>query len=86
MLLYTIIGNSDNLNIYLAFGMNNSFGTKDMENGLYLPYSELYCKDMLLKCFVICLSDIRNIRFNKSDSKHSVNGKEVLYVPQDNLK
>lgn len=59
---------------------------KNAENGLYLTYSELYCKDMLSKRFVIRLSDIRSIRFDKSDSKLSINGKEVLYVPQDNLK
>lgn len=59
---------------------------KNAENGLYLTYSELYCKDMLSKRFVIRLSEIRSIRFDKSDSKLSINGKEVLYVPQDNLK
>lgn len=59
---------------------------KNAENGLYLTYSELYCKDMLSKRFMIRLSDIRSIRFDKSDSKLSINGKEVLYVPQDNLK
>ena len=59
---------------------------KNAENGLYLTYSELYCKDMLSKRFVIRLSDIRSIRFDKSDSKLSINGKEVLFVPQDNLK
>ncbi|WP_179988786.1 MULTISPECIES: dynamin family protein [unclassified Acinetobacter] len=59
---------------------------KNAENGLYLTYSELYCKDILSKRFVIRLSDIRSIRFDKSDSKLSINGKEVLYVPQDNLK
>lgn len=59
---------------------------KNAENGLYLTYSELYCKDMLSKRFVIRLSDIRSIRFDKSDSKLSINGTEVLYVPQDNLK
>ena len=59
---------------------------KNAENGLYLTYSELYCKDMLSKRFVIRLSEIRGIRFDKSDSKLSINGKEVLYVPQDNLK
>ena len=41
---------------------------------------------MLSKRFVIRLSDIRSIRFDKSDSKLSINGKEVLFVPQDNLK
>ena len=59
---------------------------KNAENGLYLTYSELYCKDMLSKRFVIRLSDIRSIRFDKSDSKLNINGTEVLYVPQDNLK
>ena len=59
---------------------------KNAENGLYLTYSELYCKDMLSKRFVIRLSDIRSIHFDKSDSKLSINGKEVLFVPQDNLK
>lgn len=59
---------------------------KNAENGLYLTYSELYCKDMLSKRFVIRLSDIRSIRFDKSDSKLSINGKEVLFIPQDNLK
>src|SRR5690606_24377168 len=59
---------------------------KNAENGLYLTYSELYCKDMLSKRFMIRLSDIRSIRFDKSDSKLSINGKEVLFVPQDNLK
>lgn len=59
---------------------------KNAENGLYLTYSELYCKDMLSKRFVIRLSDIRSIRFDKSDSKLSINGTEVLYVPQDILK
>lgn len=59
---------------------------KNAENGLYLTYSELYCKDMLSKRFMIRLNDIRSIRFDKSDSKLSINGKEVLYVPQDNLK
>lgn len=59
---------------------------KNAEHGLYLTYSELYCKDMLSKRFVIRLSDIRSIRFDKSDSKLTVNGKEVLFVPQDNLK
>lgn len=59
---------------------------KNAENGLYLTYSELYCKDMLSKRFFIRLHDIQSIRFDKSDSKLSINGKEVLYVPQDNLK
>ena len=59
---------------------------KNAENGLYLTYSELYCKDMLSKRFMIRLSDIRSIRFDNNDSKLSINGKEVLYVPQDNLK
>lgn len=59
---------------------------KNAENGLYLTYSELYCKDMLSKRFVIRLSDIRSIRFDNSNSKLSINGKEVLYVPQDSLK
>lgn len=59
---------------------------KNAEHGLYLTYSELYCKDMLSKRFVIRLSDIRSIRFDKSDSKLTVNGKEILFVPQDNLK
>lgn len=59
---------------------------KNAENGLYLTYSELYCKDMLSKRFFIRLNDIQSIRFDKSDSKLSINGKEVLYVPQDNLK
>lgn len=59
---------------------------KNAEHGLYLTYSELYCKDMLSKRFVIRLSDIRSIRFDKSESKLTVNGKEVLFVPQDNLK
>lgn len=59
---------------------------KNAENGLYLTYLELYCKDMLSKRFVIRLSDIRSIRFDNSDSKLSINGTEVLYVPQDNLK
>ena len=53
---------------------------------MYLTYSELYCKDMLSKRFFIRLHDIQSIRFDKSDSKLSINGKEVLYVPQDNLK
>lgn len=59
---------------------------KNAENGLYLTYSELYCKDMLSKRFFIRLHDIQSIRFDKSDSKLSINGNEVLYVPQDNLK
>lgn len=59
---------------------------KNAENGLYLTYSELYCKDMLSKRFVIRLSDIRSIRFDQNDSKLNINGTEVLYVPQDNLK
>ncbi|MFH7806611.1 dynamin family protein [Acinetobacter sp. BSP-53] len=59
---------------------------KNAENGLYLTYSELYCKDMLSKRFFIRLNDIQSIRFDKSDSKLSINGKEVLYVPQENLK
>lgn len=59
---------------------------KNAENGLYLTYSELYCKDMLSKRFMIRLSDIRSIHFDKSDSKLSINGKEVLFIPQDNLK
>ena len=59
---------------------------KNAENGLYLTYSELYCKDMLSKRFFIRLHDIQSIRFDKSDSKLSINGKEVLYVPQENLK
>ena len=80
------ISNSDILNIYLIFGISNAFWTKDVKNGLYLPSSELYCKDMLSKCFVICLSNVWSIRFDKSDSKPSINGKEVLYIPQDNLK
>ncbi|WP_336148156.1 hypothetical protein [Acinetobacter soli] len=41
---------------------------------------------MLSKHFFIRLHDIQSIRFDKSDSKLSINGKEVLYVPQDNLK
>lgn len=41
---------------------------------------------MLSKRFMIRLSDIRSIRFDNNDSKLSINGKEVLYVPQDNLK
>ena len=59
---------------------------KNSENGLYLTYSELYCKDMLSKRFVIRLSDIRSIRFDRGDSKLSINGNEVLFVPQDSLK
>ena len=41
---------------------------------------------MLSKRFVIRLSDIRSIRFDQNDSKLNINGTEVLYVPQDNLK
>lgn len=59
---------------------------KNAENGLYLTYSELYCKDMLSKRFVIRLSEIRSIRFDRDDSKLSINGKEVLYVAQNHLK
>lgn len=59
---------------------------KNAENGLYLTFSELYCKDMMSKRFVIRLSDIHSIRFHRDDSKLSVNGNEVLFIAQDTLK
>ena len=59
---------------------------KNAEQGLYLTHSELYCKDIFSKRFVIRLNLIRNIRFDFNESKLYVNSKEVLYIPQNDLK
>lgn len=59
---------------------------KNAEQGLYLTHSELYCKDIFSKRFVIRLNLIRNIRFDTNESKLYVNSEEVLYIPQNDLK